>query len=53
MRELTRKDGIFCGFSSSGSVAAAMRLSEKVKSVVIVAIIYGCGDRYLSSGLFN
>ncbi len=53
MRELARKEGIFCGVSSGGSVAAALRLSEKVENAVIVAIICDRGDRYLSSGLFN
>ncbi|MFO1390373.1 cysteine synthase CysM [Cellvibrio sp.] len=53
MRELARKEGIFCGVSSGGAVAAALRLSEKVSNAVIVAIICDRGDRYLSSGLFN
>lgn len=53
MRELARKEGIFCGVSSGGAVAAALRLSQKVENAVIVAIICDRGDRYLSSGLFN
>jgi len=53
MRELARKEGIFCGVSSGGSVAAALRLSKQVENAVIVAIICDRGDRYLSSGLFN
>jgi S-sulfo-L-cysteine synthase (O-acetyl-L-serine-dependent) len=53
MRELARKEGIFCGVSSGGSVAAALRLSQQVENAVIVAIICDRGDRYLSSGLFN
>ncbi len=52
MRELARKEGIFCGVSSGGSVAAALRLSQQVENGVIVAIICDRGDRYLSSGLF-
>ena len=52
MRELARKEGIFCGVSSGGSVAAALRLSQQVENAVIVAIICDRGDRYLSSGLF-
>ena len=53
MRKLARKEGIFCGVSSGGAVAAALRLSQKVENAVIVAIICDRGDRYLSSGLFN
>jgi cysteine synthase B len=53
MRELARKEGIFCGVSSGGAVAAALRLSKQVENAVIVAIICDRGDRYLSSGLFN
>lgn len=53
MRDLARKEGIFCGVSSGGAVAAALRLSQKVENAVIVAIICDRGDRYLSSGVFN
>jgi S-sulfo-L-cysteine synthase (O-acetyl-L-serine-dependent) len=53
MRELARKEGIFCGVSSGGAVAAALRLSKQVENAVIVAIICDRGDRYLSSGIFN
>jgi cysteine synthase B len=53
MRDLARKEGIFCGVSSGGSVAAALELSQQVENAVIVAIICDRGDRYLSSGLFN
>lgn len=53
MRDLARKEGIFCGVSSGGAVAAALRLNQQVENAVIVAIICDRGDRYLSSGLFN
>ena len=53
MRELARKEGIFCGVSSGGSVAAGLELSKQVENAVIVAIICDRGDGYLSSGLFN
>mgnify|MGYP006199718935 CR=1 FL=1 len=52
MRELARKEGIFCGVSSGGSVAAALELSQQVENAVIVAIICDRGDRYLSSGIY-
>ncbi len=53
MRDLARKEGIFCGVSSGGAVAAALELSQQVEQAVIVAVICDRGDRYLSSGLFN
>jgi cysteine synthase B len=52
MRELARKEGIFCGVSSGGSIAAALRLSAELENSVIVAIICDRGDRYLSTGVF-
>jgi cysteine synthase B len=52
MRQLAIQEGIFCGVSSGGSVAAALRLSEQVNNAVIVAIICDRGDRYLSTGVF-
>jgi cysteine synthase B len=52
MREMASKEGIFCGVSSGGAVAAALRLSQEVENAVIVAIICDRGDRYLSTGVF-
>jgi len=52
MRQLAKQEGIFCGVSSGGSVAAALRLSQHVNDAVIVAIICDRGDRYLSTGVF-
>lgn len=51
-RELARQEGIFCGVSSGGAVAAALRLSSQVENAVIVAIVCDRGDRYLSTGVF-
>ncbi|MNE10521.1 Cysteine synthase B [compost metagenome] len=53
MRRLAREEGIFCGVSSGGAVAGALRLSREVENAVIVAIICDRGDRYLSTGLFD
>ena len=53
MRELGTTEGISCGVSSGGSVAAALQISAEVENAVIVCIICDRGDRYLSSGLFN
>jgi cysteine synthase B len=52
MRELARQEGIFCGVSSGGSIAAALQLSAELENAVIVAIICDRGDRYLSTGVF-
>lgn len=52
MRKLATEEGIFCGVSSGGSVAAALKLSEQVSHATIVAIICDRGDRYLSTGVF-
>ena len=51
-RELAAKEGIFCGISSGGAVAAALKLSAEVDNAVIVSIICDRGDRYLSTGVF-
>ncbi|MGV6807715.1 MAG: cysteine synthase CysM [bacterium] len=53
MRALAQQEGIFCGVSSGGAVAGALRLSKGLENAVIVAIICDRGDRYLSSGIFN
>lgn len=53
MRALAREEGIFCGVSSGGAVAGALRLSQGVENAVIVAIICDRGDRYLSTGVFK
>lgn len=51
-RQLASEEGIFCGVSSGGSVAAALRLSATLSDAVIVCIICDRGDRYLSTGVF-
>ena len=53
MRSLATREGIFCGVSSGGAIAAALRLSAEVENAVIVAIICDRGDRYLSTGVFS
>ena len=52
MRRLAREEGIFCGVSSGGAVAGALRLAQPLENATIVAIICDRGDRYLSSGVF-
>lgn len=51
-RELAAREGIFCGISSGGAVAAALRLSAEVSNATIVVIVCDRGDRYLSTGVF-
>ena len=53
MRELAAREGIFCGVSSGGAVAGALRLAREVNRAVIVVIICDRGDRYLSTGVFS
>ena len=53
MRRLGKEEGIFCGISSGGAMAAALKISAQVENAVIVTIVCDRGDRYLSTGLFN
>ena len=53
MRKLAREEGIFCGVSSGGAVAGALRLAREVSNAVIVTVICDRGDRYLSSGIYD
>jgi cysteine synthase B len=53
MRRLAREEGIFCGVSAGGSVAAALNLSQQLDNATIVAVICDRGDRYLSSGVYS
>ena len=51
-RQLAVSEGIFCGISSGGAVAAALKLSQQVENALIGTIICDRGDRYLSTGVF-
>jgi len=51
-RLLASKEGLFCGVSSGGACAAALKLSQQVEHAVIVSIVCDRGDRYLSTGVF-
>lgn len=53
MRRMASEEGIFCGVSSGGAIAGALRLSLELENAVIVAIICDRGDRYLSTGVFG
>ena len=51
-RRLAREEGIFCGISSGGALAVALRVSQQVENAVIAFIVCDRGDRYLSTGIF-
>lgn len=53
MRELAAREGIFCGVSSGGAVAGALRVAASTRDALIVAIVCDRGDRYLSTGVFD
>lgn len=56
-REMTKllavKEGVFCGMSAGGAVAASLKLAETLEKGLIVTVIPDRGDRYLSSDLFD
>lgn len=51
-RQLARLEGVFCGFSSGGAVAGALRIAREYPGSTIVTIACDRGDRYLSTGVF-
>ncbi len=51
-RDLARVEGIFCGISSGGAVAAALNFMQDLNNAVVVTVICDRGDRYLSTGVF-
>jgi cysteine synthase A len=53
-RELSTKEGIFCGISSGGTFAAALEVAKQAKQGdVILAMLPDTGERYLSTFLFE
>jgi len=53
-RNLARSEGIFCGISSGGTVAAALKVAaEAPEGAVILAMLPDTGERYLSTLLFE
>src|SRR5690606_24840463 len=51
-RRLASEEGIFCGISSGGALAIALRVAQTVQNATIVFIVCDRGDRYLSTGIF-
>src|SRR5437868_4258891 len=53
-RALARSEGIFCGISSGGTFAAALKVAaEAPAGSVILAMLPDTGERYLSTVLFE
>lgn len=53
-RALAQKEGIFCGISSGGTFAAALKVAEKADpGSAILAMLPDTGERYLSTPLFE
>ena len=53
-RALAQKEGIFCGISSGGTFAAALRVGAKAsEGAVILAMLPDTGERYLTTFLFE
>lgn len=53
MRRMAQEEGIFCGVSSGGAIAGAVKIAQQVEHAIVVAIVCDRGDRYLSSGVFD
>lgn len=53
-RSLARREGIFCGISSGGTFAAALKVAKEAPAgSVILAMLPDTGERYLSTPLFE
>jgi len=53
-RDLASKEGIFCGISSGGTFAGAVKIARKApKGASILAMLPDTGERYLSTILFE
>jgi cysteine synthase A len=53
-RALARSEGVFCGISSGGTFAAALKIAaEATPESVILAMLPDTGERYLSTPLFE
>ena len=53
-RSLARSEGIFCGISSGGTFAAALKVAaQAAPGAVVLAMLPDTGERYLSTPLFE
>jgi cysteine synthase A len=52
--ELARQEGIFCGISAGGTLAAALKVAHRApEGSVLLAMLPDTGERYLSTFLFE
>lgn len=53
-RALARHEGLFCGISSGGTFAAALKVAKEAPAgAVVLAMLPDTGERYLSTPLFE
>jgi len=53
-KDMARQEGIFCGISSGGTVAAALKVAQQAPAgSVILAMLPDTGERYLTTALFE
>jgi S-sulfo-L-cysteine synthase (O-acetyl-L-serine-dependent) len=52
-RQLTVREGLFCGMSSGAALAGALRFAKELGRGTIVTIFPDRGDRYLSTTLYK
>jgi len=52
-RRLVNEEGLFVGMSSGAAMLAALRVTEKLDSGVVVVIFPDRGEKYLSTSLYN
>ena len=53
-RDLATKEGIFCGISSGGTCAAALKIARRApQGTVLLAMLPDTGERYLTTFLFE
>lgn len=53
-RDLARLEGIFCGISSGGTMAAALKVARQApQGSVLLAMLPDTGERYLTTALFE
>ena len=53
-RQLARQEGIFCGISSGGTFAAAVKVAREAGAgAALLAMLPDTGERYLSTALFE
>ncbi len=53
-RKLSQQEGIFCGISAGGTVAAALKVAQTAeKGTVLLAMLPDTGERYMSTFLFE